>query len=119
MKLAIYQVLHVASMVLLASFTFQSFANPDPKNRKRSAMITGILSLLMLVGGFGLVAVLKVGFPWWVLVKLVCWLGLSALGGLAFRKPARIPMLRSTVIALVVLAISTVYFRNLVTGSHE
>ena len=52
MKLQIYQVLHVVSMVLLTAFIFQSFANPDPKNKKRTGMITGILALTMLVGRF-------------------------------------------------------------------
>ncbi len=98
-------------MVLLTAFLFQAFANPDPKNRKRTAMITGILGLLALVGGFGLVSVMKVGFPWWVIVKLVCWLGLASMSGMAYRKPQRIPLLTGVAIALIVIAIITVYSR--------
>ena len=64
MKFHIYQVLHVASMVLMAAFLFQTFANPDPKNKKKSGILIGSLALLMLIGGFGLVATLHVGFPW-------------------------------------------------------
>ncbi len=119
MKLPIYQVLHVASMVLLTAVVFQGFANPDPGNRKRSLALSGVLALLMLTGGFGLVAVMKVGFAWWVIVKLVCWLGLSSIGGIAFRKPHLIPRLSVLATVLVLVAISTVYFRNVVSGTYE
>ncbi|MGZ8920858.1 MAG: hypothetical protein ACXW3L_07730 [Limisphaerales bacterium] len=119
MKLQIYQVLHVASMVLMAAFLFQAFANPDPKNKKRTGMITGILAVLMLVGGFGLVAVMKIGFPWWVIVKLLCWLGLASISGMAYRKPERIPLLTAVATALIVIATVTVYFRHSADGGFE
>lgn len=106
-------------MVFLTAFLFQAFANPDPKNKKRTGMITGILALLMLIGGFGLVATMKVGFPWWVIVKLVCWLGLVSISGMAYRKPQRIPLLTVVAIALIVIAIVTVYFRQVASGSYE
>ena len=110
MKLHIYQVLHVASMVLMTAFLFQAFANPDPKNKKKSAILIGSLALLMLIGGFGLIATLHVGFPWWVIVKLLCWLGLVAISGLGYRKPERIPLLTGVAIALLLTAITAVYF---------
>ncbi len=110
MKLPIYQVVHVASMVLMSAFLFQAFANPDPRNKKRSAMLIGSLSLLVLIAGFGLVAILHVGFPWWVIVKGICWLGLVAISGLGYRRPDRIPMLTGVAIALILIAITTVYF---------
>ena len=116
MKLQIYQVMHVVSMVLLAAFLFQAFANPDPRNRKKTAMITGIFALLMLIGGFGMVAIMKVGFPWWVIVKLVCWLGLASISGMAYRKPRHIPLLTVVAITLIVIGIATVYFRHTTAG---
>ena len=109
----------MASIVWLTAFIFQTFANPDPKNKKRTGMITGIFALLMLIGGFGLVATMKVGFPWWVIIKLVCWLGLVSISGMAYRKPQRIPLLTVVAIALILIAIVTVYFRNLAGGSYE
>ena len=112
MKLHIYQVLHVASMVLMTAFLFQAFANPDPKNKKKSAILIGSLALLMLIGGFGLVATLHVGFPWWVVVKAVCWAGLVGISGLGYRKPERIPLLMGVAIALILTAITTVYFKG-------
>ena len=44
----IYQVLHVASMVLMIGFLFQAFANPDPKNKKKSGILIGSLALLRM-----------------------------------------------------------------------
>ncbi len=119
MKIAIYQLLHVGAMVLLTAFIFQTFANPDPKNKKRTGMITGILALVMLIGGFGLLTVLRTGFPWWVIVKLVCWFGLVAISGLAYRKPERIPLLTALASALILIAIGSVYFRNVAAGGYE
>ena len=62
MKLAIYQIMHVGSLLMLTSFLFMAFANPDPSGRRKTLMWTGIFSLLMLVGGFGMLSVLKLGF---------------------------------------------------------
>lgn len=119
MKLQMYQVLHVTSVMLLAAFLFQAFANPDPKNRKRTAIITGILALMTLVGGFGLQATMKLGFPVWIFIKLMCWLGLASLSGLAYRKPERIPLLTGVAIALILIAVATVYIRHLAEGVYE
>ena len=112
MKFHIYQVLHVATMVLMTAFLFQAFAKPDPKNKKTSGILIGSLALFMLIGGFGLAAILHVGFPWWVIVKAVCWLGLLAISGLGYRKPERIPLLTGVAIALILAAITTVYFKG-------
>ena len=112
MKVQIYQVMHVLSMVLLTAIVFQTFANPDPARKGRTMMLTGCLSLLMLVGGFGVLAVYKIGFPVWVLVKVVCWFALSAVAGVAYRAPSKIPLLRWMVLILVAIAVGTVYFRH-------
>jgi hypothetical protein len=66
-----------------------------------------------------LVATMKVGFPWWIIVKLVCWLGLASISGMAYRKPQRIPLLTFVAIALILTAIVTVYFRHVASGSYE
>ncbi len=112
MKIQIYQVMHVLCMVLLSGFVFQALANPDPKNKRRTMMATGILGFLMLVGGMGLLAVLKYGWPWWVFVKLACWLGLMGVSGMAYRKPEKIPAFTAITIALIAIAVTVVYFKH-------
>ena len=87
MPATFYSILHVASALLLVGVTFGAFAAPTPERRKATLMWSGILSLLMLTGGFGLLARVVHGWPVWVLIKMVCWLGLSAVAGMAFRKP--------------------------------
>lgn len=119
MKLAFYQILHVTSMVLLTAVVVRGFANPDPRTRGRTLGLVGILSLAMLIGGFGLLAITKVGFPWWVLVKLVCWLGLSLISGVGYRRPELIPKLSWVATCLVVLAVASVYGRNILGGGYE
>lgn len=106
-------------MVLLTAFLFQAFANPDPKNKMKMLCVTGIFAVLMLIGGFGLLATMKVGFPWWIIVKLVCWLGLASISGMAYRKPQRIPLLTVVAIALILTAIITVYFRHVAGSNYE
>jgi len=112
MKLPIYQFIHVASMVALTAFTFMAFANPDPKGRRRTMMITGIFSTLMFIAGFGLISVLKTNFPAWIWIKLVCWLGLSGMAGMAYRKPESANKFKIITLVLIAVAIFTVYFRN-------
>ena len=47
----------------------------------------------------------------WVLIKMVCWLGLSAVAGMAFRKPESVGGLRIVTMALIVVALVMVYVR--------
>ncbi|MCH6258323.1 SirB2 family protein [Puniceicoccaceae bacterium K14] len=109
-KLALYHFLHVLSIMLLTGATFYVAANPKKHKKGKMMAITGILSLLALVGGSGLMAVMK--YSWgtpWIIVKIVCWLALSALSGMAYRKS------KSMVVAGIILAVGVavymVYFR--------
>jgi len=105
-----YHILHLVSLFVLAGYTFYAFA-AAPETRKRVMMITGIASLLALVGGFGLQAKLAIGWPGWIIVKLVCWLGLSALAGFGYRRRGAAGTLAVVAIALVLVAIVMVYTR--------
>ena len=99
----IYRLLHVISLLLLTAASFSALAAPTPERRKKFLILTGVLSLTMLIGGFGLVARLQYGWPLWILVKVVCWVALSALAGLAFRKPestGKLAMLGALVLAI-------------------
>lgn len=103
-----YYILHVISVLALTGYTFYAFAAPL-ESRKRVMMITGIASLLTLVGGFGLQAKLGYGFPGWLIVKLVCWLGLSALAGFGYRRRGAAGTLALVAIVLAIVAVVMVY----------
>jgi len=108
MSPTVYHIIHVVSVLVLTGYTFYAFA-AAPETRKRVLMITGIASLLVLVGGFGLQAKLAVGWPGWLIVKIVCWLGLSALAGIGYRRRGAAGTLALIAIALTVVAVVLVY----------
>ena len=105
-----YHILHLGALFALAGYTFYAFAAP-PETRKRVMMITGIASLLALVGGFGLQAKLQIGWPGWLIVKILCWLGLSALAGFGYRRRGAAGTLAVVALALALVAIVMVYSR--------
>ena len=110
MSFTVYQILHVSSVILLVALTFGVCAAPRPEIRKISMIKTGLLSVVVLVSGFGLVAKFGYGFPIWVVVKLVCFLGIAVLSGVAFRKPESAGKLSLVVAVLVVVAVCSVYY---------
>ena len=111
MSANVYYILHVFSVFVLTGFTFHAFAAPA-ETKKKVMAITGIASLLALVGGFGLIAkVHQNHIEAWMIVKLVCWLGLSALAGIGYRKREKARVLRLIAMALVFVAVLAVYTR--------
>ena len=105
-----YHILHVSSLLVLFGYTFYAFAAPA-ETRKRVLIITGIASLLVLIGGFGLITKLRVGFPGWIIVKIVCWLGLSAVVGMAYKRRAQANTLMLLTLALAIIAVIMVYLK--------
>ena len=111
-RLPYYHILHLLALIVLTAHTFMAFANPAPENRKRTLMITGIASLLMLFSGFGLIHVLQIPYSsGWLIVKMACWLFLSALAGVAYRKAHLRGVLSVVALALITLALFMVYLR--------
>lgn len=110
----VYRVMHILSLLLLTGFAFSAFAAPTAERRRRSAMITGILSLLVLVGGFGLKAKLpelREVWPGWLFVKLGCWLAVTILAGMVFRRPGLSGIFQLLTIALISVAVWMVFYR--------
>ena len=106
-----YHFLHVAGLLMLIGGTFYAFAAPA-ETRKRVLVLTGVASLLMLASGFGLLAKMYAGhFYLWVVVKLVCWLGLSAFAGIAYRRREHAGLLMAIAAALALTALAMVYFK--------
>jgi hypothetical protein len=110
MSLNTYHILHLSSIIVLLGYTFYAFAAPA-ETRKRVLMITGIATLLVLVSGFGMLHRMHLGFPGWAVVKLVCWLGLSAIGGLAYRRRAQADLFMIIAFVLAITAVAMVYVK--------
>lgn len=109
MNPAVYSIIHLVSLFVLFGYTFYAFAAPA-ETRKKVLMITGIASLLVLISGFGLMAkVYQNQFQTWMIVKLVCWLGVSAFAGLGYRRRGAAGVFAVVVIALAAIAVATVY----------
>jgi hypothetical protein len=51
------------------------------------------------------------GMPGWVWVKLVCWLGLSAFVGLAYKRRAKAGLWITLTLLLVAIALVMVYVK--------
>ena len=105
----IYYILHVGSGFLLTAFTFQAFAAPTPERRRATMVLGGAMSLIMVVSGFSLLAKLGYEFETWIFIKIACWLGLAALGGIAFRRPQAAGALSVLAVACVLVALYAVY----------
>ncbi len=111
-RLPYYHILHVFALLVLTAQTFLAFGNPDPAGRKRTMMITGIATLLIFISGFGMLHILSVPFSTgWVLVKFVAWLGLSALAGIAYRRPELRGTLSFIALVLLLVALVMVYLK--------
>ena len=104
-------IVHVSSVLVLTGFTFFAFAGPA-ETRKRVLAITGVASLLVLLTGIRLWQG-HLGFvsSGWIFVKLACWLGLSALTGVAYRRRDLASVLMLVAMTLVVTAVAMVYLR--------
>lgn len=77
----VYKVLHLVGLMCVFISIGGAFAlgsGPNPA-RKLVSMLHGVGLLVLLVSGFGILAKLKLGFPNWIMVKLVIWLGLGVL----------------------------------------
>ena len=110
MNPAIYQVIHLLSLLTLTGGAFYAFAGA-PETKKKVLMITGIASVLMIVSGFGLLAKLYNNqFATWVVLKLVAWLGVSALMGIGYRKRDKACLFMGLIGVFLFLGIFTVYY---------
>jgi hypothetical protein len=110
MTLNTYLVLHLSSIFVLLGYTFYAFAAPA-ETRRRVLMITGVAALLVLLSGGAMLAKLHLGFPGWAIVKSVCWLGLAATSGIAYRRRAMADLFMVIAFVLAITAVAMVYVR--------
>jgi hypothetical protein len=103
-------ILHVLSAMGLLGTTFYACAGA-PETRKKVLMWSGIASLLVVLTGIRLWQGLYHFSGGWAWVKLVCWLGLSALGGIAYRRREKAGTWIILALALTAIALAMVYVR--------
>lgn len=112
----VYYVLHVSSILLLGGIVFAIFGGAPVDRKKKFLMLGGILSVLALVGGFGLATKVyslpnPANWPLWIWLKVGAWLWLSAIGGIAFRKRDTSKLWLILTIVAVLVAIYSVYYK--------
>ena len=110
MTYAFYSFLHIASMFLFVAMTQRALAAPKARESK-PLRITAVVGVIGFVAAFGLLARTSVGWPGWVIAKLVIWIAIAAIPGIVKSKPELAPKMTMVVIALVVAAVYLVVFR--------
>ncbi len=109
MSYQFYKILHVLSLVVLSGCLSASLL---ASNQIKWAKHVVTLSLVVLfVAGFGLLAKMKLGFPLWILIKILIWSSLVFithffLKKLTGRENIVFPVLLSLLGVATVLAIS-------------
>ena len=103
--------LHVAGALVLMGQTFYAFAAPL-ETRRRVLIWAGSASLVMLLTGLRMWQTVYGFAPaGWLIVKIVCWLGLSALAGIAYRRRELAGVLAWVALILAVTAVAMVYVK--------
>ena len=107
----ILHLLHVAGALVLMGHTFYALAAP-PATRRKVLMWSGGASLVMLLTGLRMWQTIYGFAPaGWLVVKMICWLGLSALAGIAYRRRELAGVLAWVALVLAVTAVAMVYLK--------
>lgn len=102
-------IVHVTAALLLMGCTFFAFG-ADPSKRKATLMWGGIASLVMLLTGFRMwQSQFGLAVTGWIIVKIVCWLALSALTGIGFRRRGNVGALAVIAILCGLIAVAMAY----------
>ena len=107
----VLHLLHIVGLLVLTGYTFFAFAGPAD-TRKRVLAIAGIASLLVLLTGIRMwQGIFNFQLAGWIVVKLVCWLGLTGLTGLAYRQREKANLLMTIALVLLVIAVTMAYLK--------
>lgn len=115
MTLVILKLVHFASIFVtlfslgaLGVFYFKGGAKTDPLRKTLSA-VHGVALLAMIITGFGLMhGTGLVGIPAWIIVKLLCWVGLGGIVVFARKKPNELGTYSLLIASLCLIAIASV-----------
>jgi flagellar basal body-associated protein FliL len=103
-------IVHVLSIILMGATAFYATAGA-PETRKKTLMWSGIASLLAVLTGGRMAMAIYHGMPLWIWVKLVCWLGLSAFVGIAYKRREKAALWITLTVVLTAVAVVMVYTR--------
>jgi len=118
-KLMLYRTIHVVGIILsfvslgaLATIA----ARGGEKRSKLPAIGHGVGLFLVLLGGFGMLAVLQKigmiqGWPPWLIVKLLLWIGLGGAIALFKRRPDMVKATMGGCIAFGITAVVMAVFK--------
>ena len=113
----IYQLLHVGGVILLFALTFSAFAAPRPERKRLLLATTGILSIVVLVAGFGLISKIYANeFTGWMIAKMIIWLAVAAFSGMVFKRPVKAGLFSWLTAILGLLAVYLVYMKPVIFG---
>lgn len=107
-----YKILHLIGLICIFSGLGAALASGEGRSHinRLVAILFGTGLLLSLVSGFGMVAKLKLGFPSWVIVKIVLWVAMAVM--ITVGKRTSLGPTKSLFIAIalgIVLALLGVY----------
>lgn len=103
-------ILHVLGAIGLVGATFYACAGA-PETRKKTLMWGGIASLLVVLTGVRMWQGLYHFTGGWAVVKIFCWLGLSAFTGIAYRRREKAGLWIVLSITLAATALAMVYVK--------
>ncbi|MCR6657241.1 MAG: hypothetical protein NVV63_15850 [Opitutus sp.] len=103
-------ILHVLSVLVMGATVFYAAAGA-PETRKKALMWSGIAGVLALLAGVRMWQALYQFSGGWAVVKLVCWLGLSAFVGLAYKRREKARLWIGLTVVLAAVAVTMVYTR--------
>lgn len=99
-----FKVIHLAGVIGLFTALGSIITSGKDGKNKLGGILHGISLILIFIGGFGMIGMLKYGFPWWVIVKLVIWLAMGAMLSVGKRELLPRPATFGIVLALGIAA---------------
>lgn len=104
-------IIHILSILLLIGTTFYSFAGA-PDTKKRIAIFSGVAALLILLTGIRMwQSQFSFALAGWIVIKLICWLGISAMSGLAYRRRNQVFLWLSLTCLFAIVAVIMAYVK--------
>jgi len=107
----VLHILHVLSVFLMGATVFYATV-AAPETRKKALMWSGIASLVAILTGLRMWQAIYHFSGGWAVVKILCWLGLSAFVGLAYKRRAQARLWIGLTILLFAIALVMVYTRS-------